>query len=175
MLINVVGEFIRLEVVKMTRTTQDSVEAFKTFVRKHPELAKGVKKEGKTWKEVFEEWVLFGEGHEIWNNYGIQREGKTSQGEGLSKIWGYIKNADFDQLGEQLNQLNGALTNISELFTLFRPEDANSQSTQPFNANNQGQQQNTGSFSPSPFQQPQVPPQQPGAFQNQQPFQFRRD
>lgn len=165
----------------MAQSKQETVEQFKKFVRKHPELAKGIKKEGKSWKEIFEEWSIFGEDHEIWDNYGIKRGSNsktTGNGNGkglqLSKILSYLQNADYETISEQLNQLNGTLTNVSEIFSIFAPEKSSNQNSQPYN-NRQSPQQPQQQQMPFPgFNQAPYPPQQQPQ-QPQQPFQFRRD
>lgn len=37
-----------------------SINDFKQFVKKHPKLIKEVRKEQRSWQDVYENWVLFG-------------------------------------------------------------------------------------------------------------------
>lgn len=46
-----------------------SINDFKQFVKKHPKLIKEVRKEQRSWQDVYENWVLFGESDPIWDPY----------------------------------------------------------------------------------------------------------
>lgn len=46
-----------------------SINDFKQFVKKHPKLIKEVRKEQRSWQDVYENWVLFGEKDPIWDPY----------------------------------------------------------------------------------------------------------
>ncbi|TCP30490.1 putative coat protein YlbD-like [Scopulibacillus darangshiensis] len=103
--------------------TAESIKAFKRFVQEHPELVKGVKEQDKTWNDIFEEWVLFGEDHEIWETYGIETKSeKSSSGDGFKKILSFINDIDTNNLQERLELLNGALNNIQDLIVQFQPK-----------------------------------------------------
>lgn len=127
----------------MAKANEESVNEFKKFVRERPELMKEVKKQGKSWKDVFDEWVLFGEDHEIWEEeYGIEDvpKKKPKGATELMRIFDFIGNLDTDSVQERLDQLNGALTNIQDLIVQFQPDS--------------NQQQNNQSQFPPPYGMP---------------------
>ncbi|WP_176222255.1 YlbD family protein [Tuberibacillus sp. Marseille-P3662] len=111
-----------------SQTTADALKQFKAFVREHPEMVQTVREEGKSWKDVFEEWVLFGEDHEIWEDYGIDirkgeaEETSSSQGESIQHFIEFISRMDPDNVNKHLDQINGALTNIHDIITQIMPQ-----------------------------------------------------
>ena len=46
-----------------------SVDSFKMFVRKNPNLIKYVNNNEMTWQKFYEMYDLYGEEHDIWNDY----------------------------------------------------------------------------------------------------------
>ncbi len=149
-----------------------SVKQFKQFVKLHPLLINEVKEGRKTWQDVYEEWVILGENHESWEDYKIAKnnnketvavkekstnekkqsseknneKSEESQGQSsevLTHLVGLIKNMNFDDIQRHMSQLNGILSNVQQLMSVFQG----------------GQKQN---------QQPQQPPEQP-----HDPFSFR--
>lgn len=140
--------------------TVDSVKAFKRFVQENPELVKGVKEQNKTWHDIFEEWVLFGENHEVWETYGIKVDKKNGKkGDTFKKVVSFINGIDTKNLGERLDVLSGALNNIQELMGQFQPKQNDNGAVQQSNPPNQPQQ---------PYQQQMPPYQGP-------PYMYRRD
>ncbi|GGH74398.1 hypothetical protein JOD43_000267 [Pullulanibacillus pueri] len=121
----------------MANKKSESIEEFKVFVKKHPELVKGIKKEGKSWKDIFDEWLLFGEDHEIWEQYGIKRDEPKKKPKGaaeLMRVFDFIGNLDAKEMQERLDQVNGVLTNIQDLIVQFQPESSPSpQQNYPLN------------------------------------------
>ena len=101
----------------VAQTTEDAIRAFKAFVRKHPELIKGVKEQGKTWKDVFDEWVLFGEDHKIWEAYGLETAPKKKPplANEFMRLFDMIGNLDAESIQKRLGEINGALDAIQSL------------------------------------------------------------
>lgn len=108
----------------MGQTTEEAVKSFKQFVKSHPELIKGVKEQEKTWKDVFDEYVLFGEKHEIWEAYGIKKEPKKKPpgASEFMRLFDFLGNLDAKSVQDKLEQVNGALTNIQELIQIWQPQ-----------------------------------------------------
>ncbi|MFC4617228.1 spore coat protein YlbD [Camelliibacillus cellulosilyticus] len=117
----------------MGKPTEATLKAFKAFVRKHPELIKGVKEQGKSWKDIFDEWVLFGEDHEIWESYGIETgpKKKSPIASEMMRFLDFLSNLDAENVQQKLAQFNGALTDIQNLIAQFQPQ----QNEPPMNAN----------------------------------------
>jgi len=108
----------------MGQKTEEAVKAFKAFVRSHPEIIKGVKEQEKSWKDVFDEFVLFGEDHEIWEAYGLKKQVKKKPkgANDFMRILDFIGNLDAKTMQDRLEQINGALTNIQELIQIWQPQ-----------------------------------------------------
>ncbi|MGV3487826.1 MAG: spore coat protein YlbD [Tuberibacillus sp.] len=138
----------------MVQKTEEAVKAFKSFVRSHPEIIKGVKEQGKTWKDVFDEYVLFGENHEIWEAYGIKKEVKKKPrgANEFMRILDFIGNLDAKTVQDRLEQLNGALTNIQELIQIWQPQQGPQQPHQGFPMQGFGPQNNPFNGSLPPMQ-----------------------
>lgn len=109
--------------------TNDAIRRFKAFLRKHPEIVAHVQENGLKWQNVFDEWVIFGESHEIWASYGVKTEkgadGGSKSGGGLSlgKFLDALDRMDAQQWQDRLNTLSGALTGIQQLIGQFRQEE----------------------------------------------------
>ncbi|MFC7392432.1 spore coat protein YlbD [Scopulibacillus cellulosilyticus] len=152
----------------MAHKTADSVKAFKQFVQKHPELAKGVKEQGKTWNDIFDEWVLYGEDNEVWETYGVKMEKQKPQPDPLKKILSFINGIDAKNLEERLGQLNGALTSIQELIGQFQPKKPSQNAPQlPQNT-----MQNIPQNMPPNMRNQPFPPYQRYIQQPSQPIQY---
>ncbi|WP_051263369.1 spore coat protein YlbD [Tuberibacillus calidus] len=122
-----------MKVIVMGRKTNEAVNNFKAFLRSHPEIIQAVKEQGKSWKDVFDEYVLFGEDHEIWESYGVKKHimKKPPGAAEIMRILDFIGNLDAKAVQEHLEQINGALTNIQELIQLWQPQQQSQQFPMP--------------------------------------------
>ncbi|WP_096199229.1 YlbD family protein [Bacillus sp. FJAT-45350] len=163
--------------MKRKSNLHPSVQQFKQFVKSHPELVKEVRQNRKTWQELFEEWTLLGEEHDMWEQYKIKDNDQDSetmsesteeatnetnnpgQSESLSNLLGLIKNINFNDLQHHLSQFSGVLGNVQSLMQMF------SQGNQGQQQQQQQQQQQS--------QQTQENPQQEQQNQQDHPFSFR--
>jgi Putative coat protein len=112
------------------------IESFKEFVHKHPELIKEVKKNKRPWKEVYQDWIVLGEGHESWNQYSKE---KKKQGENRSTSSQKIKSEltigdiiaglsklQINDVQKYLSQFGSLMDAVQELLQQF-----NNQSDRP--------------------------------------------
>lgn len=94
-----------------------SIDQFKAFVRKHPGLKQEVHSGKKTWQQIYEDWVLFGEEDEGWRQYaqGNQtlsgNQALTSQEgqEFLKNALNYVKKLNPDDLTKYINNFQKIL------------------------------------------------------------------
>lgn len=145
---------------------------FKKFAQDHPKLVEEVRKKDRTWQQIYEEWVIFGEDHEIWDPY--KKEEKSSDDkrssspkapETIANLFSMLKKVDYDDLQKYLSQFGGALTNVQKLMEQFQSKGESSASQSEHSSR-------TGSGQSGP------PPQNYGMFPpggQQQPFPYRRD
>lgn len=107
-----------------------TVIAFKTFINKHPKLIEEIRKNGRSWQEYYEKWVLLGEDDPMWETYkkdegkGTEaKKGKSSnskKNEIFSQIMKAAENLDIDKVQGQVQQLNSVLSTLQELFGQFQ-------------------------------------------------------
>lgn len=84
---------------------------FREFVKKYPLLKEEVHSGQKTWQNIYEDWVLYGEDNH-WNQY-IEKETKKEvqskdtniSFEGVKKVFDYAKNINPDNLNKTLNNV----------------------------------------------------------------------
>ena len=89
-------------------------EEFKEFVRNHEELNKYVNQGKMTWQKFYEMYDLYGEEHQIWNEYlGVDRKLSTS----IKDIPNLIKNIDMDSIQTHIGTAQKALSLIQEITT----------------------------------------------------------
>lgn len=138
----------------------EKINQFKKFAKDHPKLVEEVRNKDRSWQQIYEEWAIFGEDHEIWDPYkrekpskdsnNSQSAGKTS--ETIAGMLTMLKKIDYEDLQKYISQFGGTLTNIQKLLEQFQPQAKNTQSTGPANY---------GMYPPGGPQQ--------------QPFPYRRD
>lgn len=74
------------------RELHPSVVEFKQFVKSHPKLVEQVRKRQKTWKELYEDWYLFGAEDPMWEAYRSEESAKAEPGwrnRGEKRYYGY--------------------------------------------------------------------------------------
>ncbi|WP_165820750.1 spore coat protein YlbD [Pueribacillus theae] len=101
--------------------SQQSVESFKKFVKKHPSLIKEVRNGRRNWKELYEEWYILGEQDEVWDVYKEKEGGNSSSDERLG-FFGKLRQVDFDQVQKNISDMKGLVGNIQELIRDFKPK-----------------------------------------------------
>ncbi|UJL47830.1 YlbD family protein [Virgibacillus sp. NKC19-16] len=119
-----------------------TVLEFKQFMNKHPVLLEEVRKNGRSWQEYYEKWVLLGEDDPFWGQYRnkddkTDEKGEQKHAEIFRQLMKLTKNMDLDKVQEQVHQLNNTISMIQgginqfqenkkssdkpkELFNLFR-------------------------------------------------------
>lgn len=114
------------------RNLHPSVEEFKTFVRKHPELVKEVRRNGSNWQDYYEKWTLLGEDDPSWDKYkspALKEKDKeekpkkaesAKQKELMSQFMKVVDNVDLNKVQGHIHQLNGAISNIQTLIGEFQ-------------------------------------------------------
>jgi hypothetical protein len=95
-------------------------EEFKLFVRKKPELVRYVNEGSMTWQKFYEQWNLYGEDNEIWNNYKKEEQIKKEESFNMSNITEMIKKIDMNSVQKGVNSLQ----KMVELLQGFVTKDA---------------------------------------------------
>lgn len=94
---------------------QSRMDEFREFVKGHPKIRDEVRSGRRTWQNIYEEWVIYGEGDEQWNTFRETTKNSgpvTSDGSNISfnidsikNIFGYIRKINPDSLNRTLNSV----------------------------------------------------------------------
>lgn len=100
-------------------------ERFKQFARRHPKLVQEVRSNRRTWQEIYEEWTIFGEEHDIWapyretGTYSAKEPNRDSsperKNESLYSLLSLLKKIDIDEAMSYASQINEALTSVRDM------------------------------------------------------------
>ncbi|MGC4375515.1 spore coat protein YlbD [Fictibacillus sp. Mic-4] len=118
------------------------IEEFRQFVLQHPKLIHEVRAKKRTWKEVYQDWIVLGDKHESWNQYRASRKKKTVQnekeavnkkidvqqendskdkkGKTLGDFFSIIREVNISDLQQHIGQISGAIEEIQRLLSYFQ-------------------------------------------------------
>lgn len=110
---------------------------FKEFINKHPRLIRDIRKNGKSWQEAYEQWILLGEEDIHWEQYreSVDIDEKKDEGEEKKKIdlnmdlvkqiLKYTESMDMDKLQDQVHQLSKTVTTVQKVVEQFQQTNKN--------------------------------------------------
>lgn len=100
-----------------------NLDNFKNFVKKNPHLIHYVNNEDYTWQKFYEMYDLYGEEHEVWNDFVKQEKKEEPQKKEEPKknnpwedILNYAKNIDVDKMQSGIQSIQKAIGLVGELF-----------------------------------------------------------
>ncbi|WP_010282738.1 YlbD family protein [Bacillus timonensis] len=114
----------------MGKQLHPSIQEFKDFVKKHPILVQEVRKGTYTWQDVYEDWFLLGEEDEKWKKFK-DKDNKTEESgnkDFIGKIFSTFKNADMNNLQQQISHVGEAISTIQAVIHQFRGEEKSNNS-----------------------------------------------
>lgn len=88
------------------------IEEFRSFVSKHPLLKDEVRKNERTWQNIYEEWYLYGEDDPSWNKYQEENKkenkkqselGSTINMDSIKNIVSYVQKLNPDSVNKTLS------------------------------------------------------------------------
>lgn len=91
---------------------QSRMDEFKTFVSNHTKIREEVRNGKRTWQNIYEEWVLYGDTDPQWEKYQNDTSQKVVSQNGnnlsinmdsLKHVVSYIKKINPDDLNKTLN------------------------------------------------------------------------
>ncbi len=103
--------------------SKESVELFKSFLKKHPELINEVRNGKWTWQQLYEEWYLFGEEDDRWNDYKLRNAENL---DGFSGVLSKLKQINLEEVQKNIVEVKGMLSTIQELVREFQPKQEQS-------------------------------------------------
>ena len=104
----------------------NEVDAFKDFVKTRPELAAEVHEKRYTWQELYEMYALYGQDHEIWQNFQSPNSVNSNAGTGnpaldLGTLLSLLKTVDINALLSSMQGLQKILGIAAALFEKDEP------------------------------------------------------
>lgn len=127
----------------MAKSLDPSVQEFKEFVQKYPDLVRQVRKKGESWQTYYEKWVLLGEEDPFWEqfkeestkntnkNTNKKSNSKEKSAEFLNQVMGMVEQFDLNKVQGHLHNLDGAIGNIQTLVKQFQEMKGNQGNTGP--------------------------------------------
>ncbi len=112
----------------MSQEKHPSISQFREFLGKNPQLVQRVRKGEKTWQQCYEDWYLFGEEDEMWNEYREKRVEENSTTDFLTNAFTYLKKMNPNDLQKHIASIQEGITVVQSLLSQFKPE----QKTHPF-------------------------------------------
>jgi hypothetical protein len=124
----------------VTGLASEKLARFKEFAKRHPRLVEEVRSNRRSWQDIYEEWVIFGEDHEIWDPYLTEKEkenrsssAKTEPNRNVNRpsnpfanrppappnLFSLLSRIDFDDLQHYMSQIDGALSTVQQLIEKF--------------------------------------------------------
>lgn len=103
-----------------------TIQEFKSFLKKHPKLIEDVRKNGKSWQEHYEKWVLLGEDDPVWAQYKPEEpkekkgRNKEKQTELFAQLMKLTENVDLNKVQGQVQQLSSTIATVQELLGQFQ-------------------------------------------------------
>lgn len=100
--------------------------AFKEFINEHPKLRSEIRKNGRSWQEYYEKWVLLGEDDPMWEKYrDNENEDNSNEKSGnKSELFGQLlkmtENIDIEKVQKNVQQLSGTIGTIQEMLTEYQ-------------------------------------------------------
>ncbi len=94
------------------------MDEFRDFVARYPLVREDVKSGKQTWQNIYENWVLLGEGDPMWNNYRTGPAPRPTQtnpldslfkSDNLKNVWSYVKKINPDNVSKTLGTVQKVL------------------------------------------------------------------
>lgn len=100
------------------------LDEFRDFVHRHPKLREEVRNGNRTWQNIYEEWVLYGEEHPDWQTY--QAEANTPGNgnislESIRNVVGTLQRLNPESIYRTLNTIQKFLQIMQSFGGKSRP------------------------------------------------------
>lgn len=89
-----------------------SLESFKEFVKKRPNLINYVETKEKTWQEFYNLYTLYGENSNIWDKYNNTYITKPTT---LKDVFNIFKDVDMSKFQESITSLQKGINYIGDI------------------------------------------------------------
>ena len=92
-----------------------SVDSFKMFVRKNPNLIKYVNNNEMTWQKFYEMYDLYGESNDVWKDYIAAGTTAAAAAASSSGFLDFFKNIDLDGVQNGVNSIQRVIGVLQEI------------------------------------------------------------
>lgn len=93
---------------------ESRMDEFREFVGKYPKIREDVRSGKRTWQNIYEEWVIYGENDQQWNKYIDEPKTNTPNGSSAPK-----------QTNSSSASLNDSIKNIVSYVQKINPDSLN--------------------------------------------------
>jgi len=103
-----------------------TVEKFKSFINKHPVLVEKVRKDGSSWQEYYEKWILLDESDPYWEQFKKSEKDNQkleNKSEWIGQLMKLTENVDLKKVQDQVNQFSGTISTLQEILGEFQKKD----------------------------------------------------
>ena len=116
---------------------------FREFVSLHPLLRDEVRNGKRSWQNIYEEWVLYGDEDNLWQKYIIDNQTKKTDNKKVSKITGITDLINSDGIKNTFeyirkidpNKVNNTLNNMQKIIQIVQTFTGNKGVTIPNSVN----------------------------------------
>lgn len=94
-----------------------SKDTFKSFARKHPELAESVLRGNTSWQQLYELYEIYGEENTIWKNYFSPSVGDSiaSSTTIFKDFFNNFKNLDVDSIQKGIQNIQKTIDMLQDM------------------------------------------------------------
>jgi len=111
----------------------DKIRQFKSFINNHPKLLEYVRKNGYSWQDYYEKWIMLGEEDSYWDTFRdnpIKHSRNTTSSEGvLHQLEYFVTNMDVPKVQKQVSELNKIIETINGLLKRYLESKASKTSS----------------------------------------------
>lgn len=93
---------------------ESRMDEFREFVGKYPKIRDDVRSGKRTWQNIYEEWVIYGEHDAQWQKYTDNPEQQPAQ-----------NNSNSNEANQQPQSLNDSIKNIVSYVQKINPDSLN--------------------------------------------------
>lgn len=99
---------------------ESRMDQFREFVNAHPLLREDVRSGKRTWQNIYEEWVLYGDNEQQWGAYSNQQAAKPKNDgsvnfDSIKSIVGYVQKLNPDSVNKTLNTVQRVIQIVQTL------------------------------------------------------------
>lgn len=104
-------------------TSREKIIQFKNFINMHPKLLIHVRKNGLSWQDYFDQWLLLGENHSYWDKFASshnqEKASDINLGKRMEQIDQFINSMNVEKVQKGLKDLNNIISSLDGLLQSY--------------------------------------------------------